>query len=253
MGAWLGAPVMQGTRSAKGQGVWAVAPDASHAQVQGSCTGGSLAGLLLRGPLTPSPGSTPIGLQNPTSACALQTLLCSSLAPCSQSVQTHPCRPNTTLVFHPTPPSTPTFRPNACAHMHNTHSHTHTRAQAEQQEAGEEGGGGGAAEDGSEDEDEFIYNPLKLPLGWDGKPIPYWLYKLHGLNQEFKCEICGNYSYWGRCVGGGGGFGAGSCVERKGALWLSCRRCRGRASLVAVCCSRLHKGGAARSQRHKRP
>ena len=30
-----------------------------------------------------------------------------------------------------------------------------------------------------------------------GKPIPYWLYKLHGLNLEFKCEICGNYSYWG--------------------------------------------------------
>ena len=36
-----------------------------------------------------------------------------------------------------------------------------------------------------------MYNPLKLPLGWDGKPIPYWLYKLHGLNLEFKCEICG--------------------------------------------------------------
>mmetsp|Transcript_4786 Transcript_4786/g.8223 ORF Transcript_4786/g.8223 Transcript_4786/m.8223 type:complete len:502 (+) Transcript_4786:189-1694(+) len=48
------------------------------------------------------------------------------------------------------------------------------------------------------DEEEAIYNPLKLPLGFDGKPIPYWLYKLHGLNQEFKCEICGNYSYWGR-------------------------------------------------------
>lgn len=68
-------------------------------------------------------------------------------------------------------------------------------------------------EEESEEEDEYIYNPLKLPLGvfqavciqelkfsvgWDGKPIPYWLYKLHGLNQEFKCEICGNYSYWGR-------------------------------------------------------
>ena len=35
----------------------------------------------------------------------------------------------------------------------------------------------------SEEEDEFVYNPLKLPLGYDGKPIPYWLYKLHGLNQ----------------------------------------------------------------------
>lgn len=43
----------------------------------------------------------------------------------------------------------------------------------------------------SDEEDEFVYNPLKLPLGWDGKPIPYWLYKLHGLNMEFKCEICG--------------------------------------------------------------
>lgn len=41
-------------------------------------------------------------------------------------------------------------------------------------------------------------NPLKLPLGWDGKPIPYWLYKLHGLDQDFKCEICGNFTYKGR-------------------------------------------------------
>ena len=58
-----------------------------------------------------------------------------------------------------------------------------------------------AFSDVDEDEDEMnkeIYNPLKLPMGWDGKPIPYWLYKLHGLNIEFKCEICGNYSYWGR-------------------------------------------------------
>ena len=59
-----------------------------------------------------------------------------------------------------------------------------------------EGEGGPAGEE--EEEEEYVYNPLKLPLGWDGKPIPYWLYKLHGLNQEFKCEICGNYSYWGR-------------------------------------------------------
>jgi splicing factor 3A subunit 3 len=53
-------------------------------------------------------------------------------------------------------------------------------------------------DDDEDDDQDIIYNPLKLPLGWDGKPIPYWLYKLHGLNQEFKCEICGNYSYWGR-------------------------------------------------------
>lgn len=45
---------------------------------------------------------------------------------------------------------------------------------------------------------EPTYNPKNLPLGWDGKPIPYWLYKLHGLSIEYKCEICGNYSYWGR-------------------------------------------------------
>ncbi|TPX56726.1 hypothetical protein PhCBS80983_g04335 [Powellomyces hirtus] len=49
-----------------------------------------------------------------------------------------------------------------------------------------------------EEEEEKIYNPLKLPLGWDGKPIPYWLYKLHGLGVEYPCEICGNYVYMGR-------------------------------------------------------
>lgn len=53
--------------------------------------------------------------------------------------------------------------------------------------------------DGDDDDDEApIYNPRNVPLGWDGKPIPYWLYKLHGLGEEFKCEICGNQSYWGR-------------------------------------------------------
>ena len=40
-----------------------------------------------------------------------------------------------------------------------------------------------AAPSDSDEEDEFVYNPLKLPLGYDGKPIPFWLYKLHGLNQ----------------------------------------------------------------------
>lgn len=54
-------------------------------------------------------------------------------------------------------------------------------------------------DEGSEDEDgEKVYNPLKLPLSWDGKPIPFWLYKLHGLGVEFPCEICGNYVYMGR-------------------------------------------------------
>ncbi|KAF2220716.1 hypothetical protein BDZ85DRAFT_267037 [Elsinoe ampelina] len=49
-----------------------------------------------------------------------------------------------------------------------------------------------------EDEEERKANPLHLPLAWDGKPIPFWLYKLHGLGQEFPCEICGNYVYMGR-------------------------------------------------------
>lgn len=56
---------------------------------------------------------------------------------------------------------------------------------------------GGESESDS-DEEEKIYNPLKLPLAWDGKPIPYWLYKLHGLGVEFPCEICGNFVYMGR-------------------------------------------------------
>jgi splicing factor 3A subunit 3 len=50
----------------------------------------------------------------------------------------------------------------------------------------------------SEDNEKPIYNPKNVPLGWDGKPIPYWLYKLHGLGIEYKCEICGGASYWGR-------------------------------------------------------
>ena len=59
--------------------------------------------------------------------------------------------------------------------------------------AGEKTGGG----DEEEDDAAPIYNPLNLPLGWDGKPIPYWLYKLNGLNQTFACEICGGYVYAG--------------------------------------------------------
>jgi len=55
-----------------------------------------------------------------------------------------------------------------------------------------------AANDESDDEEEqVLYNPKNLPLGWDGKPIPYWLYKLHGLNIYYNCEICGNFKYRG--------------------------------------------------------
>ena len=48
-----------------------------------------------------------------------------------------------------------------------------------------------------EEDDDIPYNPKNLPLGWDGKPIPYWLYKLHGLNISYNCEICGNFTYKG--------------------------------------------------------
>ena len=65
---------------------------------------------------------------------------------------------------------------------------------AESTEPAQRNGGDESDSDG----DEKIYNPLKLPLAWDGKPIPYWLYKLHGLGVEFPCEICGNFVYMGR-------------------------------------------------------
>lgn len=53
------------------------------------------------------------------------------------------------------------------------------------------------SESEEEEDNDVIYNPKNLPLGWDGKPIPYWLYKLHGLNITYSCEICGNFTYRG--------------------------------------------------------
>ena len=55
-----------------------------------------------------------------------------------------------------------------------------------------------SSDDDTDDEDAPIYNPKGVPLGWDGKPIPYWLFKLHGLNHFYPCEICGGISYRGR-------------------------------------------------------
>lgn len=54
------------------------------------------------------------------------------------------------------------------------------------------------SDENSDGEDAPIYNPKGVPLGWDGKPIPYWLFKLHGLNHFYTCEICGGESYRGR-------------------------------------------------------
>ena len=55
-----------------------------------------------------------------------------------------------------------------------------------------------AEEDDEDDDDAPIYNPKNVPLDWDGKPIPYWLFKLHGLNHYYPCEICGGESYRGK-------------------------------------------------------
>jgi len=68
------------------------------------------------------------------------------------------------------------------------------RTDAEREEEGDDNVSDAESDD---DDDELIYNPKNLPLGWDGKPIPYWLYKLHGLNINYKCEICGNQTYRG--------------------------------------------------------
>jgi len=56
----------------------------------------------------------------------------------------------------------------------------------------------GGSDDEDDEDDTPIYNPKNVPLGWDGKPIPYWLFKLHGLNHFYPCEICGNEAYRGR-------------------------------------------------------
>lgn len=68
------------------------------------------------------------------------------------------------------------------------------RTEAEREDSDAE-----ASDDEPEEEldDDIPYNPKNLPLGWDGKPIPYWLYKLHGLNISYACEICGNFTYKG--------------------------------------------------------
>lgn len=79
----------------------------------------------------------------------------------------------------------------------------------EYEEAVATGGMGyGSRSDEEEEEErrgERDYNPLNLPLDFDGRPIPMWMYKLHGLGVEYKCEICSDFVYRGRCVAAGAG------------------------------------------------
>ncbi|WZZ37834.1 hypothetical protein YC2023_034093 [Brassica napus] len=70
-----------------------------------------------------------------------------------------------------------------------------TYEEMEEERKGEEGR---AEIESDEEEEGAFHNPLNLPMGVDGKPIPYWLYKLHGLGQKFECEICRNKIYKGR-------------------------------------------------------
>lgn len=51
---------------------------------------------------------------------------------------------------------------------------------------------------GEEEEEDENVNPLNLPIGPDGRPMPFWLWKVKGLGHEFKCEICDNEIFKGR-------------------------------------------------------
>ena len=42
-----------------------------------------------------------------------------------------------------------------------------------------------------------FYYQKNVPVDWEGKRIPYWLYKLHGLSHFYACEICDGAEYRG--------------------------------------------------------
>lgn len=50
----------------------------------------------------------------------------------------------------------------------------------------------------SDHEEDEKRSKRNLPIDSTGKPIPMWIFKMQGLGIEYKCEVCGNYSYWGR-------------------------------------------------------
>ena len=87
-------------------------------------------------------------------------------------------------------------RPGEASHMDAGDLDDHD----EEYDDDEEGGGGGGDSDEDEDEKRRRRRLTKknYPVGPDGNPLPYWLYRLQGLSHEFKCQICGNASYFGR-------------------------------------------------------
>lgn len=91
------------------------------------------------------------------------------------------------------------FAANTVAYIEKKQTKTWEEIEAELLRAEREDEEGEESEEDEDEEDAAAagYNPLNIPLGWDGKPIPYWLYKLHGLNIEYNCEICGDFSYRG--------------------------------------------------------
>ena len=82
---------------------------------------------------------------------------------------------------------------NSANEARKKQSQTYQEIEAENQDIGID-----EISSSDEDEDGPNVKTRNLPLGSDGKPIPYWLYKLHGLSVEYKCEIWGGASYWGR-------------------------------------------------------
>lgn len=81
--------------------------------------------------------------------------------------------------------------------IENTKDHLAAKFSRRKEELDLEGSHDSDVESSSSDEEEVRMTKENYPTGWDGNPIPFWLYKLHGLGLEYKCEICGNMSYWG--------------------------------------------------------
>lgn len=56
-------------------------------------------------------------------------------------------------------------------------------------------------EEDQQDEDETTNTTnimSSMPVGPDGVPMPFWLYKLQGLDVNYTCEICSNETFQGR-------------------------------------------------------